>query len=276
VTVPNVVGKNVDDAQKELRDQKLSSDVKRVTHPTAPVDTVISQDPAAEETIDENSTVTLTVSAGAEAKQIPFDIVNKPVGEVTTTLQRLGFKVVAEDRPNDTIVKGNVVDSDPKPGNDAPIGSTVTLFVSSGPAPVAVPPVAGLQQEAAAEQLQGAGFVVDPVSEASETVPAGTVTRTDPAAGKEAPKGSRVRMFVSTGKPTVAVPPVIGDDVDDARAELETAGFTVSTLNVVDDTNVGKVLDQNPAAGTQAPKGSNVVLRVGIASGTATTTTTAP
>ncbi|MCU1467131.1 MAG: Serine/threonine protein kinase [Actinomycetia bacterium] len=274
VTVPNEVTKKVDVAQQDLTNNHLRPSVQRVNNATVPVDVVVRQDPAAGKSLSRGSTVTLFVSSGTATKQIPFDITTGRTAEdVKSELTALGFVVKQQDVSNGAPV-GNVFDSLPKPGINAPVGSDVTILVSSGPAPVPVPRVKGLTQDEAARQLEQAGFTnLNPVQEASDTVNTGQVIRTDPPAGQTVPLDTRINIYVSTGKQKVQVPGEIGKTEADARADLEAKGFTVSTLNRIDDANVGKVVDQNPNGGTQVDPNTSVVLTIGIPSSTPTSTT---
>ena len=62
----------------------------------------------------------------------------------------------------------------------------------------------------------------------------------------------------------MTVPDVTRDDFDDAADDLEDAGFVVAYVTTpATGGNVGRVLAQNPAAGTTAPEGSTVTLTVG-------------
>jgi serine/threonine-protein kinase len=274
VPVPNVVTQNVAVATRELQNAHLNPSVQKINS-TVPVDIVVRQDPAPGKDVARGSTVKLFVSAGPATKRIPFDIATgRPVADVTLELQALGFLVTPKEQSN-AAAQGTVFDSSPKPGALAPVGSTVTVFVSSGPAPVPVPQVKGLTVDDATRQLEASGFtnLNTPVEENSTSVPAGQVTRTDPPAGQSVPIDTRITIFISRGAPTVSMPSKIGETKAKAKAELEADGFTVSTLNRVDDANVGRVIDQNPAPGTQVPPNSNVVLTIGIAS---TSSTTAP
>ena len=97
------------------------------------------------------------------------------------------------------------------------------------------------------------------MQEASDTVNTGQVVRTDPPAGQTVPLDTRINIYVSTGKQKVQVPGEIGKTEADARADLEAKGFTVSTLNRIDDANV--------------EPNSTVVLTIGIPSSTPTSTT---
>jgi eukaryotic-like serine/threonine-protein kinase len=274
VSVPNVVSKNVAVATQELQNAHLNPSLQHVSS-NAPVDTVVQQDPAAGKDVSRGSTVKLFVSGGPATKLIPSDITGQTADAATLELVAAGFKVTPKEQSNGA-ASGTVFGSSPKPGTMAPVGSTVTIFVSTGPAPVAVPQVKGLTVDDATRQLEASGFtnLNTPVEENSTSVPAGQVTRTDPPAGQQVPIDTRITIFISRGAPTVAVPSKIGETKAKAKAELEADGFTVTTLNRVDDANVGRVVDQNPAPGTQVAPNSNVVLYIGIASKPATTAPT--
>src|SRR5207244_11202345 len=66
--------------------------------------------------------------------------------------------------------------------------STVTLVVSDGPRPVAVPDVGGKSYDAAVAALQAKRFSATRVDDFSETVAAGNVVGTDPPSGQSAPR----------------------------------------------------------------------------------------
>ena len=275
VAVPSVVGKNVNVARQMLADAHLKSTTENVND-AAPVGQVIVQDPPAKQSVTRNTTVKLTVSSGAQQVLIPFEIKNMLVKDATDRLNALGFQVKSKGQSDGTVEKGRVIDSLPAAGTSAPKGGTVTLLVSTGPAPKPIPDVKGLPQDQAGQQLIQAGF--DPskltfVQEVSDAFPAGSATRTDPPANTSVPTDTPIRVFISSGKAKVAVPPEIGKTLDEATFDLKAAGFTVSTLNKVDDTNVGKVVDMSPAAGTQAQPGSNVLLTIGVKSSTSSSTT---
>ena len=75
-------------------------------------------------------------------------------------------------------------------------------------------------------------------------------------------------LLVSSGKATVAVPAVVGQNVDDARATLRGAGFGVSVTSEESTAAVGTVLRQDPAAGTKADTGATIALVVAKAPST--------
>ncbi len=284
VPVPNEVTKKVADATRDLESHHFKVTTTPVASAVVAVDTVVSQDPAAGRNAKRGSTITLSVSTGSASKTIPFDITTgRTAADVTNELKGLGFLVDPKLQPN-SAASGTVYDSQPKPGTTAPIPSTVTIFISTGPAPVAVPTVKGLKIDDATRQLELDGFtnLNTPIQEASDSVPSGQVIRTDPAAGQTVPLDTRINIYVSSGAQSVSVPGEVGKTEADAKADLQSKGFTVATLRTPDDANVGIVVKQSPDENTQVQPKSQVVLTIGVASSgssstsSSTSTTTGP
>jgi len=162
---------------------------------------------------------------------------------------------------NSNSVKANtVINSNPAEGNNVPANTLVTLFVSKGQAPVAVPNVVGQQQDQAAATLQSKGFKVDTKTDATSSSPAGQVISQNPSGGTAAP-GATITITVSGG--AVSVPQVVGDSQATASQVLTTAGFQVSVQQGSGPAQYanGTVFSQQPANGTAA-KGSTVTIFV--------------
>ncbi|HSO49920.1 MAG TPA: Stk1 family PASTA domain-containing Ser/Thr kinase, partial [Acidimicrobiia bacterium] len=132
---------------------------------------------------------------------------------------------------------------------------------------VEVPNVTGLSQDEALQRLQDDGFVPRLFFEPSDTVEVGNVIRTDPTFGTEAEEGSTVDVYVSSGAEEIAVPPLVGETLDDARQLLEDAGLTLGTVTDRPDADrpEGTVIEQSPAAGVEVGNGApvNVVVSTG-------------
>jgi eukaryotic-like serine/threonine-protein kinase len=159
-------------------------------------------------------------------------------------------------------VKANIViSSSPQEGNNVPANTLVTLFVSKGQAPVAVPSVVGQQQNDAEATLQAKGFKVDVKTDATSSAPAGQVISQTPSGGTAAP-GATITITVSGG--AVGVPSVVGDSQATATQVLTTAGFQVSVQNGSGPATVanGTVFSQNPPANGTAAKGATVTIFV--------------
>ncbi len=197
-----------------------------------------------------------------DQKVVP-SVVGADQASAETTLRAAGFEVDSVTRTSPK-TKGIVLGQDPPGGEKADEGSTVTLTVSDGPESRAVPTVEGLTYKSAAARLRAAGFKVRRTNEPSDTVKAGRVVSANPGQGSQAKVGDTVELTVSTGPQEVALPSVVGQSEDNARATLEKAGFAVGTITRKEssDQDPGTVLSQSPAPGTQAAKGSAVDLTV--------------
>ena len=163
-------------------------------------------------------------------------------------------------RPNDNFRVGIVYDQDPAAGDRAVKGSTVRIFVSTGPAQVTVPDVRGRSLAEAVTTLTQRGLKADPhrvFSKEDED----TVVAQAPGPNQRVDKGSKVRINISQGVQRVDVPSVVGQLYDGAASLLQAAGFAVARNDVEDDQPKGTVISQSPA-GTSAARGSTVTLDV--------------
>ncbi len=162
---------------------------------------------------------------------------------------------------NSSSVRTNVViNSSPAEGNNVPANTLVTLFVSKGQAPVAVPSVVGQPQNQAEATLQAKGFQVNVKTDATSSAPAGQVISQSPSGGTAAP-GATITITVSGG--AVSVPSVVGDSQQTATQILTTAGFQVNVQQGSGPAQYanGTVFSQQPANGTAA-KGATVTIFV--------------
>jgi serine/threonine-protein kinase len=92
----------------------------------------------------------------------------------------------------------------------------------------------------------------------------GNVCSQNPEAGTDVQKGDTIELVVSTGAPKVAVPSVVGQSLDDARATLEgdKYEFEVKTKSRESSEDPGTVLEQDPELGAEVEKGSTITLTI--------------
>jgi serine/threonine-protein kinase len=168
-----------------------------------------------------------------------------------------------------------VISTSPAPFTRGREGSTVTLVVSTGKQPLAVPTVRGKQVADATAVLEGAGFQVAIVKQVSQQPP-GTVLDQSPGPNARAPKGSTVTLTVAKMSNKVDVPNVVGQNENDAISSLAALGFGARTRNqtVTSQAQDGVVLSQTPPAGTKLRRGG--VVSLVIARFQATTTPAGP
>jgi len=211
VGVPNVVGDKRAQAISEIEDAGL--EVGTITPVTAADETqepgtVVEQDPAAGDEVERGTAVDLTIVESPALVAIP-DLEGSSVEEAQAALLELELEPAGpQEEPSDTVDEGLVTRSDPASGEEVEPGSTVMIFVSSGPGTVVVPDVTCQSFGSAQSDLRSAGF--EPIR-SSETRPenpvctqGSKVAAQEPAGGTEAEAGSQVFLFageepISTG-----------------------------------------------------------------------------
>src|SRR5205814_1787406 len=119
---------------------------------------------------------------------------------------------------------------------------------------------------------RGLTFQID--RQPHDVIGANQVFDQDPKADTSVHKGAAVTLRVSSGKPTVAVPSVVGGHADNAIRTLQAAGFNVAEDQRSDRTRPADVvIATTPTAGSVVPRGSTVTV---VVSTGPTTTTTVP
>ena len=273
VAVPNVVGEPTARATDRL--ERSGFDVDRVDRVPSkrPIGTVVRQDPSGSADRDcallgyfcSNPAVALFVSGGPADVEIP-DVAGLSRDDAEQELEQAGFEVSIERQPSDQYPGGRAIGTEPPAGDEAPVGSTVTLLVSSGPATVQVPALVGLTLEAARQRLSAKGLELSSTEEESDR-PAGEVTGQSPDAGTRVEPGSTVELTVSSGGPaTVPLPNLVGQLRRDAVQAVRDLGLV--PVVVEQETTVqpqdGRVISQDPAGGESVAPGGRVTLTIGV------------
>ena len=194
--------------------------------------------------------------AGGKTYSVPL-VNGLTVAQAQQQIAAHDLRSTVVDQPSNTVQKGLVISSNPAQGNNVAANTLVTLFASTGAAPVAVPDVEGKQENAAQTTLQTDGFQVSVQTDTTSTEPSGTVVNQSPVGGTKVAPGSKVTIFVSGG---ASVPNVVGVPASSAVTLLQNDGFKVNQITAAGPagTNPGTVWQQTPAANTAAAGGSTV------------------
>ncbi len=261
--VPGVIG--VPYGQAEAALTKIGFTVKRVNEdaPYQAPDVILDQHPVEGRKIPEGTLIALTVSSPTITMP---DVTGQTKEAATSTLAKVNlvakFVEGDSDQPPGTVL-GSFPGAGAQVEKPASGQATVSVLVARPPA-VPVPDVSGQEPYPAAIALSAGDFQVTVVQTPSDTVPAGTVIGTDPAAGTPLPRGSAVNLLVSSGPGLVDVPNVVGQTKATAEAVLLGTGFGVQESSAnAGPSKTGKVVSQSPAGG-QAPKGSPVAITIGL------------
>lgn len=170
---------------------------------------------------------------------IPESIHGLSVEEATVDLEKLGFTVSeTTGKTSDPVIEpGLVANSDPAIGQSVARGATITLLVSTGPQPLAVPAFAGMTEEEALQAIKAAPFTAtDPIRQFDAEVPSGTVIDALAADGSSLTgvetygELQPVTLVVSAG----ALPDVAGLTVDAASAALDGVGVAVGAIDAAE------------------------------------------
>jgi beta-lactam-binding protein with PASTA domain len=274
--VPTVTNQTLNTARTILQNDGFAVAVLNVTN-NKPAGIVIGQDPQGNDKAKEGSTVTLTVSQGPGSTTVP-SVVGRSQKAAQNALTKAHLKYNVQHEPSETIAKGKATRTDPANGQSVGVGSTVTLYISSGKPMVTVPNVIGQSLSSARSQLNNAGFVVSTTNQTTTTAPQGNVVDQSPAGNTRVPAGSTVNLVVAQAPTTAQVPDVTGDTVKGATNALKAAGFKVTkqTRPVTSQNKDGIVIEEQPKAGSTQKKGSTVTIIVGKFTPPASTTPTTP
>ncbi|NLD19335.1 MAG: Stk1 family PASTA domain-containing Ser/Thr kinase [Clostridiales bacterium] len=191
-------------AQNDI-DLKIKVD-KKVVSEEVEKGKIVSQDPAAGETIKEGGTIRVNISKGLGDGAVP-DLTGKMENEASATLEASGFKMGSTTEKASEEPKGTIIDQDPKPGTEAAKGKKVNIVISDGSkAKASVPFLVGKNIGDAQAALSNAGLTMGSVSyDYSTTYAEGEVMWQQYEANAQLEKGTSVRVKVSRGaKPTEA------------------------------------------------------------------------
>lgn len=202
IVLPNFVGKIYDTDIKDNPDYAdLTFEITYGNVPSKQPGEVLRQTPAAGMTVKKGKTVSLTVNGEAE-QVVVEDVKGYKQQDAYDTLKALNLSPKIQAVADDDTAVGYVVKTDPAAGSTVSTGTTVTIYVSSGPSTesAVIPNIVGYQYSTAKEQLEAAGFVVTAEYDDESDKDENTVLSVSPNEGEKAKKGSVVTVTVSSGK----------------------------------------------------------------------------
>jgi serine/threonine-protein kinase len=256
VAVPSLVGLPEKEAAVQATKAGLLMHVSARRTADDPAGLVIEQRPATGAFASKDGEIEIVVSRGPPPVPLP-DVSAKPVADAQAALEAAGFVVALERRYDENVARDIVLGTEPVGGGQAPRESTVTVVVSDGPAPVAVPDVAGQTYDQAVGALASKRLGAARKEQYSDKVAEGKVIGTDPPAGQLAARDSAVGVIVSLGPEIISVPNVAGKTVESASAALRSAGLVPAVENYGPGATVRA---QDPSSGAKVRKGSKITL----------------
>ena len=202
IVLPKFVGMIYDTDIKDNPDYAdLTFEITYGNVPSKQPGEVLRQTPAAGMTVKKGKTVSLTVNGEAE-QVVVEDVKGYKQQDAYDALKALNLSPKMQAVADDDTAVGYVVKTDPAAGSTVSTGTTVTIYVSSGPSTesAVIPNIVGYQYSAAKEELEAAGFVATAEYDDESDKDENTVLSVSPNEGEKAKKGSVVTVTVSSGK----------------------------------------------------------------------------
>jgi len=211
MAVPNLTGLTIEQARTALLNLGLTIGLITLQNdPTAAPDTIIASVPKAGEQVLGGATIDLTVSQGSGVVQIP-NVQGQTSQAARSVLEGEPFKflITIVEEASTTVEPGRVTRTSPTIGGDTTKGSSVTIYVSTGQATIAVPLVTGLTEAQARAKLISSGFIVkvEYIEVTTGNANDGRVIAQDPSMNVQSTPGSQILLKVGkaiTATTTVA------------------------------------------------------------------------
>ena len=201
VSMPDVTGMKVEDAQSTLTSLGILTDISYEESDSVAEGVIISTDVSVGALIDKGSKVTLTASAGTQGIEVP-SVVDLTFDEANTQLVSKGFLVNKTENYSDTVEAGRVISQTPSEGNKAPKGSVITVTVSLGKedTKIRVPNLIGLSEQDGTVEAIEAGLTVGSVTYIySDEVGEGLICYQSYSHGSYVDQGTSIDIKVSQG-----------------------------------------------------------------------------
>ena len=177
----------------------------------------------------------LTVSKGVRQATVPTDILMPDTSNGKDPLQALktaGFDKIDHDSSKDQysmdIPEGAAISVQPAPGTRTRHDTKVSLVLSKGRMPVAMPDIIGKAGDDAKAALEALKLKVNYSEDWSDTVPRNQVISASHQAQEQLHWGDAVSVVISKGPQFINMPDVKGKSQDEATRILEGYGLKVN------------------------------------------------
>ncbi|MCK6203844.1 Stk1 family PASTA domain-containing Ser/Thr kinase [Bacillus infantis] len=203
IEVPDVAGETIEDATSILTKAGFEvEDPVEINDEEVEEGLVIKTDPKAGRMAKEESSITIYLSSGKEKFEMS-DYTGRSFEEVESLLEKEGFtQITREDANNEDEPEGTILEQSIDEGEEVIPGETgIEFTVSSGPAPIVLKDLTGLNLKGVQDYAESTGLKIDTSKEEyHDTVEKGLVISQSQPAGTELGKGSGLSVTFSKGK----------------------------------------------------------------------------
>jgi len=253
--VPDVKGKTVENARKTLTDRGfINIRIEQIFSDAGPAGVVLSQEPSPENMVSPSSTIFLKVSKGPEKQKIP-DLTGKSEAEAQKLLSRIGLRLIVDTtEPSAQIPAGNIIRQKPAAGTEVVKDSVVKVVVSKAMEGLTSPSLIGKTVQEAETILEPLGVSLN--IEGGEKEPDAVILSQIPKPGEAIAD----KVVTVTVESLPMIPDLVGKKLSNARETAAGRGYQIGTVTYreVNDAPPDVVLEQSPAASSEAATGEKI------------------
>ncbi|WPF66187.1 MULTISPECIES: Stk1 family PASTA domain-containing Ser/Thr kinase [unclassified Corynebacterium] len=258
VQVPDVAGLPLNEARSALEELGLEVDTSEEPSPEVERGSVIRSNPAAGSTLQEGTSVQLTVSSGKEVTDVP-NLTGLTLQQASSTLQAAGLSLnsQATEEESDTVPEGQIIQQNPAAGTQISKGSQISVTISSGPKQVRVPDLTGLQLNQAQSTLDSLDLDSE-ITYVDSLEPEGKILSVSEQ-GSMVDAQSSIHLEVSNGQ-LFEMPDLTRSSESQALSKLRSAGWTApdSSLVAGSEVKTGLITDRKLIAATEPQAGQTL------------------
>jgi serine/threonine-protein kinase len=205
IPIPDLNGLTVEQARNALLNLGLTiGQISFENNDDVPENRIISSNPPFGDQVLGGATIDLIVSGGSGVVVVP-NVQGQTLQAARSLLEGEPFKflLTVVEEPSTTVDSGRVTRTSPSIGSETTKGAAMTLYVSTGVAKVAIPPLVGLSEADARSLLatKGLRVTVEYIDLAPGSVDDGLVISQDPSSGVEVAPNSNVLLKVGRAAP---------------------------------------------------------------------------
>lgn len=270
--VPNVVNKDADKAERELKRIGLRMDRSKTEYSKdVPPNRISSQNQKEGSQVQKGTVVEVCISMGPEKAVIP-DVVGLAKDEAMEDLQKSGFTHITVEDSQDLGIYGTVIGISQEQGSNVDLDQELILTIckneysGESDTPVTVPDILDMNEEDARKRLEDSKFQVT-VAYSSSDKRKGKVFKQNPEGGKSANQGSCVMLSVSKGPEPVYMKNVTLMTEEEARETIKAMNLDLSVITEEkyhDSVAKGKVISQSIKQDALVEPGAEVRLTVSL------------
>ena len=254
VDLPNVVGKQKEEAQKIIEEAKLVYEVEREEYnKDIQEGYVISQDPTYSEkyhAVKQGSTVKVVISKGTEKATVP-KVVGQKKEDAIKTLEDAKLKAEIIEETSKTVEEGYVISQETQENTEVSAGDTVKIHVSTGTGikQVTMTSVIGKEEATAKSELEDLGLKVTVAYEENTSKDNGIVLKQSIDTGTTIDEGTTVTITVNkleetkSATVTINVKSITGGYKETSSSEEEENSTDKNSTSTQETDNEAKTVD---------------------------------